>query len=518
MAVRKGVIAVIIIVILICVGILAYFTGALGPVSLSIASFTPVFCDDYEFICCSEILGSEGSFYSDWTTVSVSYGMYTCPSYATSCEITTNHPYVFRTGSPTACSKSCIGSACTVNCPDFYNIGSGTHTLYGGQAAYFSDGPLGSNSPYRSGVQVSFREFQNKMYWTGAAGVPCGKGSLLPACGVPVTASNQCTYTGGQQIFDANGALTTNSLTTGQCKIVKKTAQKLCGQVESACTRVGDPSECIAGHSLTYNYNGKTYGAEAGTGHLSLYSCVETDVPNPTAQDEEIQNGQIVSTNPKVLRCESVLNVPVACTTPDSCAYGYTCQDFQCVPTQEAECAYDWDCGTFQRCDSVTKTITGPACVGGQCTTQDVRQVQCCWDTDCSAGYQCVDYQCKAAITPPQSCPYGCCEGQPGFLDRPCPEGQECCGSHTCAPIGQCQQGICDNDNRCESHLGETIDNCADCQKADCPEGAHFDEAKQVCVADTDWLPWVLLAVVVVVGGIIVFFMMKSKKKGGRRR
>ena len=223
-----------------------------------------------------------------------------------------------------------------------------------------------------------------------------------------------------------------------------------CGTKDSQCSLNTD---CGA-----FDYEG--YGATCVNGALTLYECRDSQI---CIAYDDLGGTRVCTEYDTIGSCgvyRSNWQVGNCCPLASNCPTGQYCdaETFSCVA--EAECIYDWNCGTAVSC--VNKVQTVPACVDGKCTDAVIANVNCCTNLDCSSGEYCdTNNQCQKQWT---QCQTQCCVGVPYVYDKLCSIGEMCCPDQTCSVGGQCDliPAQC-GDSKCEA--GETFANCPlDCE------------------------------------------------------
>lgn len=310
--------------------------------------------------------------------------------------------------------------------------------------------------------------------------------------GIKVPGSTQCQY----DLRDEEGITYTGELAIGECRELP-IGRHVCASADEQCSTDAD---CKLGHTLIYN----GLGAECSGTLLEWYGC--------RAYSTSITDIWGVES-----RCEVIGSKQVqCCPTTGSCGVNAVCdpQTFTCSLPNEVECTANWECGTQQICDRIDKIIEKPICVAGTCDWQTIRNVECCYDTDCPSDYYCDENNlCQESITPRTDCPDQCCVGDIAHYDKPCPDGQVCCADGTCAVT--CGTNVCDNDGLCEPESGETGENCInDCSR--CDPGYYWDIYSKSCVkiSEPAGLSFGILLIIglAIVAVFFLLFMYGRKK------
>lgn len=496
--------AFLIIVILIAGGLI--YANSQGL----ILSFTPVFCSDYTYICCQErewdglptnaILEPKGGTFV------------TCPSTATRCKITSLEEYYTQTFPPWSTGwfepKDLYIAGRNAECyltgwiqDNFYCVGETQITRY-------------TYDQFKPGTKIyAKRGNKGRISYTiyGEALRECQGGGCGDSGGVSVLGANGCSfkiedlrwtgqpYSGSlddvkPSDFPSDWRLS-GTVPSGLCFKIPE-SRHICGYEEETCSSDYD---CVSGHTLIYN--GK--GAECRGTLLELYGCRRY---NETQGSSQWYAGS---------RCEVVQTIPVqCCPTAGSCGTLGTCdpKTFTCTAPPNVECRNDWECGVQQYCDRNTKTILKDACVNEKCTKQTVKNVDCCYDSDCANGYYCfTDYTCQKLLEDKTTCPYACCENERSYYDKPCAENNICCPDNKCKLSCEGTPTLCDYDGTCEPASGETIDTCSDCME-ECEEWEYFDFSKQRCLSLGWMIPWnyIIFGIFAV---IVVYIVMRGLRR-----
>ena len=382
------------------------------------------YCRDYNFLCCGEdILNPETknaeSAYGDGYAV-------LCPGYASRCEIL-SMPVGYSYHIYLSCEKK------SQLIPGFY------YWSCSGDMGTVSQGSRVEANQWVA-ASTSVPSFSIRIYATKL--FDCGKAACTYS-GIPKTTSG-CVWVTNERIYDSNGNVVGNpvagqdfqyTVPKGVCYLYP-TNRYVCGD---SCESCSADSDCAVGHSFVYN--GK--GAECVASQLQLYGCRKgTEIC--LEQDKLPFITKCSDTMSTPSRCDLIESRPVeCCPQTSSCGPNAFCDPITFTCKNTAQCTYDWECGQATACDFSTKTLKKPVCQAGQCASQVLQTVECCYDVNCPTGYFCdSDYKCKQQVCQKSTCPFECCErentGGPnncGYFDKPCPEGQSCV-DHKCSGGG----------------------------------------------------------------------------------
>ena len=458
----KGVSGLIVaVLVLAAIGIL-YATGYLTPLLkfFGVASVAgncqDIYCADFKYVCCVESKIPEALSAS---RVGSAYAVQ-CPSYATRCIINQgSYSDHFRTYSSCVVNSNILGSYYTCSGMITDNLASGTQ-VSAGQWVWSINYYSFTLTVYKthliscgySGCDTGEELSSSGCAWITNADIYSSTGSLLKT---PV-AGQDYTYT---VPYDSCYTYTTDSL------------RRVCGSTCESCTL---DSDCVAGRTYTYTYNGVTYGAGfSDATHLVLYGCKQYgNVPSQSDLNGINQWKSGLSYN-YGSRCDSKYTITVSCAPgSDSCGPSAFCDanTFTCKTTQPVGCTQDYECGISQTaCDFSTKTLKAKGCVNGQCGFKTTQNVECCSDANCPTGGICLNYNCVQQVVRQTTCPYECCVAEASYFDKPCAEPKQCLnhacvGENACVTEGQqlgfnqvCCDGLTLSGGLCTKKGGFTI-------------------------------------------------------------
>jgi len=399
----KAILVVVLLISLLSAGLYYKKTLSIGR--------DAIFCTDYEFICCGEVVDSSG-YKNNFGDSDV----WTCPSTATKCEIDVDGQFMIgKTNCREVGSWIFKGYVCDdeqIKPAGHYEIEKGSK-IYGRGLDVFS---------------FSYKIYKERLVWCGDSACDAGK------TGIPVSGADGCTFVLNDDLYDKNGKIVKEvkegdiayTIPVGTCYLAPK-GRHVCGYKSETCQ---SDSDCRYGHTLEYN----GYGAECHTGRLEWYGC-RIYGHEPTKSDLAILPNENDKDFSYGTRCEVIGSKNVQCCPYTSdCGPNAVCdpETFTCKST--AECTYDWEChGGSQECARDKLELVKWVCENGKCVQKTIKKVDCCYDTDCPSGYYCDDdYKCKESAVHKTDCPFTCCVDEDEYFDRPCPEGLICCPDHTC--------------------------------------------------------------------------------------
>lgn len=417
-----------------------------------------IYCADYEFICCGEKVSYSGT----WTLDSHD-DYWQCSLSATKCiayKSSTQTPPSNCKKGKVNCKSDWLGDWQCEDRQDINNLL--TVTLEPGEYIYGS-----------CGGSVRYEGYDLRLCRCGDSACDCG------VTGIPVLGASGCSFVTNWDVYDPSGRLTQSvqegqdfqvTVPKGNCYLSHTPSDRyVCGDT---CEYCQNDDECKTGRN--YIYNNK--GAECKYGQLELYGCRQYGT-SPTEDQRQVMPWESGLSFNYGTKCDIIQTIPIQCCPhSDDCGLNAVCDPdtFTCKSTDPGtpdpvECTADWECGTATGCtyDDGQPVIKGKACKNNKCVDVIEKTVNCCYDTDCPSGWFCdPSYTCKQQVQEDLPCPYDCCVNYPGYRDRPCPEGQLCCPDHTCKvdctdlpPTERCNYNY-----ECEPYLGETVDNCPDCE------------------------------------------------------
>lgn len=461
---------ILITVSLLAIALLWFVVSSKTGMSVVLSTFNPniIWCADYDMACCGWTLLSERTYDS-----SINPPLYIiCPLNVPYCKVSgisvTTGAQLYEGDYPCHTTQGACGFFGTcdiVTCENekAISIPAGERSMSSGHAFYVKYLAGSVDEDIGGTIRELNVAFKN-----------CGDGTCstdnlgyLLGTEVPNTGSNnepypntQCVMWSADVMYDEYGrekpAQTSYLADAGTCYWYWTGYYDACGTKDDQCNVNTD---CGA-----FAYDG--FGATCSNGALTLYECRDEEIC--IAYDD-------IGGTPKCTEYGTVGRCGVYrsnwqvgnCCPPDSCPTGQYCDagTFSCVA--EAECTFDWQCGTAVTCVGRTKYV--PACEDGQCTDMILATgLDCCTNNDCAYGEYCdVNNECQIQWRP---CPYECCVGMPYIYDKGCSIGEICCDDYTCSVGGVCDPtpAVC-GDGSCEA--GETYSNCPqDCDEPVPPE------------------------------------------------
>lgn len=457
----------------------------------------PIYCADYEFICCGEKLSSRGTTTVYTNPNKVQY--WQCPLTGTKCEL-----IVYG-------GNWCVGKQ---NCEQLLNIFGQPYAwkcqdqvCYSGQRSITLD-PQQRVYPQvltqTTEVTLDYKVYEERLAWCGSAA--CDPG----VTGIPVQGASGCNFVTNWDVYNENGGLIRDveegkdfqiTVPIGNCYLSQRT-RHICGDT---CEKCDTDADCRIGHTLVYN--GK--GAECSTGQLQVYGCKRYG-DKPIDEERQVMPWERESIWNFGSRCDVIQTIPVQCCPgTESCGPNAFCdpETFTCKST--AECTEDWECGVATTCtyENNKPAIKGKKCQLGKCVSFVKEYVSCCYDTDCASGWFCgSDYKCYEEVDGKDTCPFECCIDDPNYRDRPCPPGEECI-DHKCVSLVDCLLE------------GEI---CGAVGQKPCCGGLTCEDAKPIvgggrCMKEEGIkIPWniILSAILGLIGFIIPIVSVKKKDRG----
>lgn len=448
---------------------------------VSATSFTPIFCNDYEFTCCNEDKGPKQF------KIKEQYQSMLCPTNALYCEVTditteiagSNNYYV---GSVNCQYKNPWYSTPFWQCDDERKVSTTSYRLEPGQQIYPDRVSIGSTS-----MQYNIQGVWPILHFTGTAASTTGI-PVLGADGCKFNPINNKVYTTTSSLYGLR-QVSSYTVSPDNCILAFQSGNRhICGYKEESC-------------SYDQDCGGHTYGNKECNGRtLQTYGCrtygsklpLERDV-GPFDSMFEITPSQPTTGNADFgKRCEIVSSKTVQCCGDTDCGTNYFCDinDFTCK--RNVQCTYDYDCGVSEQCDYISKKLKTPVCQAGTCDFLEV-SVQCCNNDNCAQNEYCdSNYQCQVSQQNLLPCNAECCVGKPGYVDKPCPIGEVCCGDGSCAvSISQCgNEGVTESIamNNCADGIDNDNDNLIDNEDPGCLncviEGQQYAyDAKDCCQA-----------------------------------
>ena len=402
------------VVLLSVIGVVSYF-GFSKQTGYS-PTFTPVYCNDYEFTCCKE--------QKDFQQVAKIPNSQSikCPDNANKCEILSSNARTLYVGSQNCRVARLLRNLYIASwtCDDEQAL-TLTYplTIKGGQQIY-------SNGE----VSISYNSYSNHLVFCGRSGCDIG---------VPVSGADGCSFQTNKDIYDTkSGSLLKKSSGTisytvnnNECVLSYQQGDRhICGNFEEQCSSDND----CGGH---------TYGtAECSGRTVQQYGCTQlkeipTGIQNIDGEYvhyDTVQDKGNYNTIPKS-RCDIKSAKQVQCCGDTDCGSDSTCDNnpasttaWTCRPRNTVQCTSDIDCGVSQQCNINKKEMEVPYCTAQKkCDYKKVSDVKCCSSSDCATGYFCdSDKTCKQSSNPKTTCQLECCQDEEKYFDKPCGVGATC--------------------------------------------------------------------------------------------
>jgi len=444
---------ILIPIALVALVVLLLFMGVIPTLTVS---GEPVFCDDYEWVCCGEKeeLGYPHSVnFNDYSPDEAS-SPWDCPD--STCEFS-EQVVVCKSGLRIQDLFFVKSWQCD-NKQNTYEVLKDEIVL--GAADVWGTGNI--SNPYG---QASYKGTTPRLAWCGDAACNAGVtgiGIVEGSCSYPFEGvvlrtenwSDQAAPQPAQICLPFFGCINNPisgyyTVPPGECYLAKK-SRHVCGYTNETCE---SNSECVAGHSFVYN----GMGAECHTGLLQLYGCQKEEclVTSPSGDCLFGRQGFCSTTETIRVQC---------CPGAGSCGIGSTCspETFTCVSSGTVECNDDFDCSGWQtRCDPNTLELGGNKCVNNKCAWVSSQNVECCYSFNCPVGQTCSNNKCIVPAVEPLPCPFECCEDEPAYFDRSPPTGMVCCADNSIAnSLEECGNGGTpglEDKEKCEARIGDGL-------------------------------------------------------------
>lgn len=480
---------VALLVIFFLLGLNAWFKIVpIGQTALS-STFTPVYCNQYEFSCCVQ-KQSTGNFQPKATTY------FKCPDTAIDCLITTT------TGTVGYGSKNCriVQELFNLFVPIYkcddekYIYGVSDYKIPKGSIVWGSGNPT-----------ISYKIERQDLTFCGRSGCTQGVTIASDSCAMTVTQGT---------IFDKNKNNVGLSFTVpvGECVLSWQSGDRvICGNLEESC-------------NLDSDCSGHTYGnKECYARNLQTYGCRQYGLPSGVTEiNGELFGGNLLGTETKTYsgtksRCEIISTQSVQCCGDTDCGSGSVCDTntFTCKVPEQVSCSFDYQCGVSTQCDYTTSKLKTPDCISGKCGYSE-KSVGCCFDANCPEGYYCnQEKNCQIKENQISTCPFQCCVGDSRYVNRPCTNGLFC-NNFVCTqtPPDDGDTGLI-----CESKFGGLVTGEVG-YKEECGVACWFGITKptkiQTCIYDYT-MPIIIGVTLLLALGIYFTFGTKGKKQKGKK-
>lgn len=494
-----------ILLILIIIVALGFFVIKGVTQSVIAKTFTPVFCNDYEFTCCVETKTAGNQQIG--TTIN-----FKCPDSATKCEVLSSSDSVAHlyTGS--------------INCRITRELSNLYIPLYkcddGKEVSksYPIQVPKGNIFWADRNTNIAYIIYGQKLVFTGRA-----SGTI----GVDLS-SDSCAYTINKgTIYTPNGqntGTTSYTVPVSSCILSWQTGDRhICGSLEEQCSA---DTDCTS-----HTYGNKECNART----LQTYGCKQLPLPSGVTKDADgnLSGGNSLINNPLsysgiISRCEVISNQQVQCCGDTDCGSSLFCDKttFTCKP--QVQCKQNSDCGVSTQCDYVNLKLKTPICSNNQCS-YSTQNVECCNDNNCDINSYCdINHKCKLKEVNVTQCPFSCCVGEAKYTERKCPTNQYC-KDHTCTsekvctsdanclPTQTCKDGECvDKQLVCTGQLfGIVSANIGTKEQCGfwCQIGITKPTPINVCVYDYSMV-YIMLGLLTLIVVLVIFIASRGKKKG----
>ncbi len=404
---------------------------------ISAVSFTPIFCNDYEFTCCNSY-----KYFDETRTKNQAQAM-VCSETAIYCEVEnivadglTLSNYGYYVGSQNCGLDDAWYNSPHYECGDERKEYSTSIRLEPGERIYFGWRGIGKYT-----MTYRFKAYSSKLTFCGGSGCTSG---------VAVAGADKCTFRpDGNTVYTSTSALsgkkTAYSYTVPyqpptNCVLAWQSGNRhVCGYEEESCNSDSDCGGHTYGNKECYGRTLQTYGCRSYGNTLNGYDRGPFNSGWGTDKSEPMTSGGADFGR----RCEIINSKSVQCCGDTDCGSNFFCDTETFTCKEEVECYNDYDCGVSEICDAYSNTYKTARCDGGECV-RDEKDVECCQDYNCPDGYYCnIDYECRESEKEPQPCLKECCVGISGFIDKPCPSDRSiCCADQSCAESeGECSGG-----------------------------------------------------------------------------
>jgi len=477
------VIAAIMFSLVLLVGLGAYLGHRAGLFAVA-DTFTPIYCNDYEFTCCNEQLIS--SFDQSWGTRQGD--LFTCSASADRCQVDfsvnpSSNIWLFKSSNINNCHyASGIFVTDGYVCTDGVSLGSEFHGQIQPNDVVYITATFEYLTP---SFPISIDTYKSRLDYCGRAGCTTG---------VPVLGADKCTFqtdksiygTAGQIIKTPSASSTSYTVPKTTCVLAYQSGDRhICGNKEEQC-------------AVDTDCSGHTYGnKECSARNLQTYGCKKyTDPNSATSYDTGWTLGSDLSYTAS--RCEITSTQQVQCCGDTDCGSNAFCDHTTFTCKQQVQCTQNSDCGVSQTCDWTTNQLKTPVCQSGQCS-YNTQAVGCCLDTNCPQGYFCAaDRTCKESSVPKQACPFACCSQSSSYFDKPCVSGETCCGDNTCKQDCGAIPPVVD-EKWCQDQGGKVVETVKSCSWVQQIFGCKGETTKVCSIPHTP-----ILAVIIALAGIAI--------------
>jgi hypothetical protein len=484
-----------IVVVLSVIGLLIYSANKTQNTALS-NTFTPVYCNQYEFDCCVATKSTTTN------TIIKTDVAFKCPDTAVSCSINQKSGGVVHYGSSN-CVKNNNVLYSIYSCSNTVTPSSTSFVMPRGYILWSDRDALGL---VYSSASIDYEINGQKLVFCGRSG--CTQGVTV--------ANDNCAISVDQgSIFSSskNNLGISYTVPQGECVLSWQSGDRVvCGNLEESCELNSD----CASH---------TYGnKECYARKLQTYGCKNYQLPNGVTEvNGDLFGGNVFGTEQKSYsgiksRCEVTSVQDVQCCGDADCGSGAVCDKttFTCKIPDQVSCNQNVDCGVSQQCDYTTRKIKTPTCSNNVCSYTE-KSVDCCFDVNCASGYICnADKKCEAQNPDVKvQCPFECCVGDKSYTDRICANGLYC-NEHKCSTTPPDTNGT---GLICKPKLFGIVQGEVGYKESCdllCIAGLKQPSKIQTCVYDYSLLIIIGVMLVIFIG--IIAFIMTNKGKGKKSK
>lgn len=373
----------------------------MGVVNASNVTFTPIFCNDYEFTCCGGV--------KDWSSTPLNISQdnpVQCPTNEIKCKL---ESFSISGTWYSGCEQTILTGS--TNCHKenpWYSV------------PYFTcqdERTLNTGSEFNVGTYIWIKH-HNMGQCSGIAYIDswkpqlgfCGKSGtygIEVACGVPVKGADGCKFNPPGGILYGGRELTANKLTNQVSYTVPVSScvlswqdmdRHICGYKEESCSRDSDCNNYQYENKECSSRTLKTYGCrDFGTNfltHTEDGKLIKEDRIS-TVEGGKVADEQKSDSNTFGKKCLVISTEQVQCCGDTDCGLNFFCDKTSFTCKENVECSSDTDCGVSIQCDWTTNALKKPICKSGKCAFEE-NKVGCCIDKNCQEGRFCnSEYKCQ---------------------------------------------------------------------------------------------------------------------------
>ncbi len=346
----------------------------LTTIALAEASFTPIFCNDYDFTGCFGEIEKTNEVITDESA-------WVCPEWAEQCEITTevgDEEWLIGSGNcHLDTGDLCDGWVCDVE-------RSNNQIMNPDDQVYLE------SECRNPTLNIEIEITKPVLKFSGTA---CGSG------GIPVPGADYCTFSPKGGIIYVEGVKQKASsytvpYTPGSPTCILSWVEgrrHICGYKEESCSSDSDCGGHTYGNKECSGRTLQTYGCKSYGSEPESLTKISGGLLDTAGDSGGIKEDEIIPSSGKAdfgRRCDIIRTRTVQCCGDSDCGSNMFCDRKTFTCQDDVECVEDSDCGVSIQCDWTSNLLKTPTCQEGKCVYKE-QEVDCCLDKNCDNGSFC---------------------------------------------------------------------------------------------------------------------------------